>query len=290
MCELIDKNKCQCCTGSGTQCTRKPTQGDYCTQHFKMMCKIHAKQTTTRSPRPYDIIDTASVGHIASFLDTKSLASLARVNKKSLQGTKHQLTERKIKAEIKKILASLNLLGSFFHGWYGIYQGEPEINIDDIDLLNLIQVLVKKSLFTAQDPNTYGFINQLKLNESYILHMYVQGETYCKRLLETEVKFSKVVIMSDGWRDPTENWYNLEDFADKPTDPRGLPLLSEKPYIYVVDPFKQVRIDGEKKRRAITYFDILFASTALMGDPYHSPRFEMIDGTPDILTLRVTFT
>ena len=79
MCELVDAKKCQCCTVAKTQCTRKPTHGDYCTQHFKLACKIRTNQPTPRSPRspsPFDIIDEASVGQIASFLDTKSLMDI----------------------------------------------------------------------------------------------------------------------------------------------------------------------------------------------------------------------
>jgi hypothetical protein len=85
-----------------------------------------------------------------------------------------------------------------------------------------------------------------------------------------------------------EDWYNAKNFIDYKGKPRGLLVLSERHYIHVVEPFKQVLVNGEEKHEPIEYFDILMASIALMGNPDHTPQeFEIISVTPDVLTLKV---
>lgn len=101
-CVSGNPNKCQCCTAAGIQCTRNPTNGDLCTQHFKTTCKTKAttgaksptKAPVRRSVQPFEMVDDAVIGHIASMLDDESLKNFSHTQKKIHAGTKRQLAER----------------------------------------------------------------------------------------------------------------------------------------------------------------------------------------------------
>lgn len=158
--------------------------------------------------------------------------------------------------------------GQVFHGYSGTFKGMGrEITPSEVDWYTRLGAR------TEEDDYDEDVI-YVTITSKFIRNI--------NKMLMKNVPFEQVIVkyIEDTWYvKPQDEWYNEKGIELR------LPLMSNYPYISVVDPYMEVHISARDKGSPITLYDILFATRALMKD-----GFRVIDGYKVISMDNTTLT
>jgi len=184
-------------------------------------------------------------------------------------------------------LRLLNFLGPYYWGSDGFDFPieENEGLIDDIDDINTYNMMYELDLIiTLNLPNDlpenineqiaksnidsskifYDYLNSQNLEDLSELNAYTYelDTDKLKELASKEILYPKITIkyIKDTWYGKPKEWYKKYIRKNK------LEPIQTRPYITVVNPFMEVKLEVKKKGKPLTLDDVLFASRALMID------------------------
>ena len=166
---------------------------------------------------------------------------------------------------INYVIDILNKISHFYslkHG-FDVYKNRPML-IFNHEMNQFLNFII--------DTNTYNNMTYVDIN--------VDKAILLSKLI---IPFDKIIIKHQGHKSKNKiKWYEQNKRG-------GLPKLSSKNYIKVIEPYKEIEIDASLKNDYLTIEDILFASRAFyVSSHFHSigyKQFTIIDIKNDVLTL-----